>query len=144
MSTNCLFCKIVKGEIKPNIIFEDGKNIAFLDAYPLAKGHTLVIPKIHVSKLEKLDEITARAFFLTIHELVAPIQESVGAQATTIGINNGKESGQDIPHVHAHIIPRFKGDKGGSLHSVIEQRPEISQDKILEIARKIRSLINID
>ncbi|MCW4030988.1 MAG: HIT domain-containing protein, partial [Candidatus Bathyarchaeota archaeon] len=55
MSSNCLFCKIVKGEINPHKVFEDEQTLAFLDANPLAKGHTLIIPKIHVSKLEKLD-----------------------------------------------------------------------------------------
>jgi histidine triad (HIT) family protein len=144
MSNNCVFCKIVKGDIKPHIIFEDEKTIAFLDAYPLAKGHTLIVPKIHVSKLEQLDEKIVEAFFRTIHKLIEPIQESVDAQATTIGINNGKESGQDIPHVHAHIIPRFEGDNGGSLHSIMRHRPRISQEKILEIARKIRILIVMD
>jgi histidine triad (HIT) family protein len=141
MSDSCVFCKIVKGDIKPHTVFENEKTLAFLDANPLTKGHTVIIPKIHVSKLEKLDEDTAEAFFLTIHKLVAPIQNAVGAQATTIGINNGKESGQDIPHVHAHIVPRFKGDKGGSVHSIIRCRPRISQKEMQKIAENIRNLI---
>ncbi len=140
MSSNCVFCKIVKGDIKPHTVFEDEKTLAFLDANPLAKGHTVVIPKTHVSKLEKLDEDTAEAFFCTIHKMIAPIQESVGAQATTIAINNGKESGQEIPHVHAHIVPRFKDDKGGSLHSIMGSRPRISQEEMRKIAENIRIL----
>jgi histidine triad (HIT) family protein len=138
MSSNCVFCKIVKGEIKPHTVFEDKKTLAFLDANPLAKGHTVIIPKIHVSKLEKLDGNTAEAFFCTIHKLITPIQNAVGAQATTIAINNGKESGQEIPHVHAHIVPRFKGDKGGSIHSIMGRRPRISQEEMQKIAENIR------
>jgi histidine triad (HIT) family protein len=141
MSSNCVFCKIVKGEIKPHTVFEDEKTLAFLDANPLAKGHTVIIPKTHVSKLEKLDENTTEAFFRTIHKMIAPIQEAVGAQATTIGINNGKESGQEIPHVHAHIVPRFKGDKGGSVHSIMGRRPKISQEEMQKIAENIRDIV---
>ena len=140
MSDSCVFCKIVKGDIKPHTVFENEKTLAFLDANPLTKGHTVIIPKIHVSKLEKLDEDTAEAFFRTIHKLVAPIQNAVGAQATTIGINNGKESGQDIPHVHAHIIPRFPGDNGGSMHSIMRRRPRVSQEEMQKIAENIRIL----
>jgi histidine triad (HIT) family protein len=140
MSSNCVFCKIVKGEIKPHTVYEDEKTLAFLDANPLAKGHTLIIPKIHVSKLENLDEDTAEAFFRTIHKLIAPIQNAVGAQATTIAVNNGKESGQEIPHVHAHIVPRFKGDKGGSVHSIMTRRSRISQEEMQKIAESIRAL----
>jgi histidine triad (HIT) family protein len=139
MSSNCVFCKIVKGDIKPHKVFEDKQTLAFLDANPLAKGHTLIIPKIHVSKLEKLDTNTAEAFFRTIHKLVAPIQKAVGAPATTITINNGKESGQEIPHVHAHIVPRFKCNKGGSIHSMMGHRPRISQEEMRKIAEKIRN-----
>jgi histidine triad (HIT) family protein len=140
MSSSCVFCRIVKGEIKPHTVFEDEKTLAFLDANPLAKGHTVIIPKSHVSKLEKLDENTAEAFFRTIHKMIAPIQKAVGAQATTIAINNGKESGQEIPHVHAHIVPRFKGDKGGSIHSIMGRRPRISQEEMQKIAEIIREL----
>jgi histidine triad (HIT) family protein len=140
MSSICIFCKIVKSDIKPHTVYEDEKTLAFLDANPLAKGHTLVIPKIHVSKLENLDEEAAEAFFRTIHKLIAPIQKAVGAQATTIAVNNGKESGQEIPHVHAHIIPRFKGDKVGSIHSMMGRKPRISQEEMQKIAESIRAL----
>jgi histidine triad (HIT) family protein len=140
MSSDCVFCKIAKGDIKPHTVFENEKTLAFLDANPLAKGHTLVIPKIHVSKLEKLDENTAEAFFRTIHKMIAPIQKAAGAQATTITINNGKESEQEIPHVHAHIVPRFKGDKVCSIHSMAGHRPRISQEEMQKIAENIRSL----
>jgi histidine triad (HIT) family protein len=140
MSNNCVFCKIAKGDIKPHTVFEDEKTLAFLDANPLAKGHTLIIPKIHVSKLEKLDANTVEAFFRTIHKMITPIQNAVGAQATTIVINNGKESGQEIPHVHAHIVPRFKGDKVGSIDSMMGRRPKISQEEMQKITESIRGL----
>ena len=138
MSSNCVFCKIVKGDIKPQKVFEDEQTLAFLDANPLAKGHTVIIPKIHVSKLENLDDEAAEALFRTIHKLITPIQKAVGTQATTIGINNGKESGQEIPHVHVHVVPRFKGDKGGSIHSIMGRRPRISQMEMQKIAENIR------
>lgn len=138
MSSNCVFCKIVKGEIKPHKVFEDEQTLAFLDANPLAKGHTLIIPKIHVPKLEELDMNTAEAFFRTIYKMITPVQKAVGAQATTIAINNGKESGQEIPHVHAHVVPRVQGDKGGSIHSIIRCSPRINQEEMKKIAEKIQ------
>ncbi len=140
MSSHCVFCKIIKGHIKPHKVFEDEQTLAFLDANPLVKGHTLAIPKIHVSRLETLDWNTAKAFFRTIHRMIPPIQKAMSAQATTVAINNGKESGQEIPHVHAHIVPRFRGNKGGSIHSIMKRRPRISQVEMQKIAEKIRGL----
>lgn len=142
MNNECVFCRIIKGEIKPHKLFEDEKTLAFLDANPLAKGHTLLIPKQHISKLEKLNENFANALFSTLYKLVEPIQKGVEAPASTIAINNGEQSGQDVPHVHVHIVPRFEGDKGGSLHSIMGQiRPRINQYEMKEIAESIRSLL---
>jgi histidine triad (HIT) family protein len=138
MSVDCLFCKVVSGEIKTHTVFEDDTSLAFLDVNPQTKGHTLVIPKIHVSRLEHLDRNNAEALFYTLYRMNTSIQKAVDAPFTTIVINNGIENGQKTTHVHAHIIPRFKGYKGRSIHSVVKSRRRISQDEMKKIATEIR------
>ncbi|MFW6110505.1 MAG: HIT family protein [Thermoproteota archaeon] len=141
MKKDCIFCKIIEGEIQANKIFEDEETLAFLDAHPLARGHTLVIPKTHISKFEELPGREAETLFKNIHTLVPKIQRAVEAPSSTIAINNGPESGQEIPHVHVHIIPRFKGDEGGPIHSIMKRKPPLPQEEMKKIAQKIRSLL---
>lgn len=141
MKTDCVFCQIVKREIETDTVFEDEETLAFLDANPLAKGHTIVIPKSHVSRFEDLEEDLAEAVFRTVHRLAGPIQKAVDAPASTIAINNGPASGQEIPHVHVHVIPRFRGDGGGPIHSIMKQRPRLDNHEMKNIAKNIRTLV---
>lgn len=134
---DCVFCRIVQGEIASHKIFEDDKTFAMLDVHPLAAGHTLVIPKTHVERVEDLDLETAKQLFATVRRLVGPIRRSVDASAATIGINNGREAGQVVPHLHVHIVPRVRGDGGGTIHSIMSRRPPLKED-LSGIARKIR------
>lgn len=137
VSIGCIFCRIIKGEVFAHRVFENKRILAFLDMHPLSKGHTLVIPKCHVAQLEELNFEDAGALFKSIYELVSKIQDAVNAPSSTIAINNGVESGQEIPHVHVHIIPRFKNDGGGPIHILMKRRPHIMLDEMREIARKI-------
>ncbi len=141
MKSDCIFCQIADNEIVTDTVFEDEKTLAFLDANPLAKGHVIVIPRIHVSRFENLEKDVAEAVFHTVHRLTGPIQEAVNAPASTIAINNGPASGQEIPHVHVHIIPRFRGDGGGPIHSIMKQRPELDPEEMKNIAKRIRNLV---
>lgn len=139
--TDCVFCRIVRGETSAYKIFEDDKILAFLDVHPLARGHTIIIPKIHVARLENLGWEEANALFKTLHTLTKKVQDAMNAPATTIAINNGPESGQEIPHVHVHIIPRFRNDKGGPIHAIMRERPRLVRDEMSQIAQRIRSLL---
>ena len=134
---DCIFCKIAKGEIPSSKVYEDEDFYAFLDISPANKGHTLVIPKLHVARLEELNFEDCEALFKSVYELVSVIQEAVNAPSTTIAINNGVESGQEVQHVHVHIIPRFKNDGGGPIHILMKRRPHIKLDVMIEIAQKI-------
>lgn len=134
---SCVFCKIINGDLFAHRVYENKRILAFLDIHPLSKGHTLVIPKCHVAKLEELVFEEAMALFTAIYELVNKIQDAVNAPASTIAINNGLESGQEIPHVHVHIIPRFKNDSGGPIHVLMKRRPQIMLDEMAKIARTI-------
>lgn len=109
--TDCIFCKIVSGQISSKKIYEDSEFMAFLDVNPRANGHTLVIPKKHVSTLTDLSKEDAGPYFQIVRHLAKTITERLGASGYNIGSNNGETAGQAVPHLHIHIIPRYNTDK---------------------------------
>ena len=141
MADNCVFCAIVEGRIPSHMVYEDEKTLAFLDIHPSALGHTLVIPKAHIAQIEDLPEDDARYLFAALHKIVGRIQEAVGAPATTIGINNGRESGQEVSHVHIHVIPRKQGDKGGIIQGVSRSHRRFNDEEMARITNEIRERI---
>jgi histidine triad (HIT) family protein len=142
MSSDCIFCSIVAGDIPGRIVHETASTIAFLDANPLAPGHTLVVPKAHHERLNDLDGDLAVELYESLHELVPRIEAAVDAPATTVAFNNGTAAGQEVPHVHGHVIPRFEGDGGGPIHVVAGDRPELSDDELDDIAARITDATN--
>jgi len=108
--SDCLFCKIVKGEIPCYKVYEDDKILAFLDINPINIGHTLIIPKEHYkSTLETPDELIKHIAAAT-KKIAKAVLEVTEAKGCNIGINNGEVSGQIIFHTHWHIMPRFPND----------------------------------
>jgi histidine triad (HIT) family protein len=105
---DCLFCKIVKGDIPSNKIYEDDKTLAFLDIFPSSKGHTLVIPKKHEEFLHQLDDETSAAVINTVKKMSKTLSEY--SQGVSVLQRDGKAAGQVVQHVHFHIIPREEGD----------------------------------
>jgi histidine triad (HIT) family protein len=137
--TNCLFCGIVSGKIRARIISQNDNAIAFLDAFPLSAGHTLVIPKLHYYKIQDMDRKCSSAVFSLLWKVVAIVEATVEVNASTIAIHNGKEAGQEVRHVHIHIIPRTGNDGAGPIHSMFNTRPKLSDkemDLILEKMKK--------
>ena len=116
---SCLFCKIVKDEIPSYKIYEDDKTLSFLDVFPISEGHSLIIPKKHAQFIEELDDETASAVFQTTIKISTKLRDKLNVPATTIGIHNGRESGQEIPHTHVHVIPRDVSDGGGPINIVM-------------------------
>ncbi|MGH9976914.1 MAG: HIT family protein [Nitrososphaeraceae archaeon] len=137
-SSKCIFCRIILGNLPSHIIVEDKKAIAFLDAFPLAKGHTLVIPKMHYSKIQDMSEDHQSAVFHLVHRVVGPIERAAHVDSSTIAIHNGKEAGQEIDHVHVHIVPRTVHDGAGPIHSMFMKRPLISSADMKRMATAIR------
>lgn len=137
MSDDCIFCAIVDGEIPSRTVYEDEETLAFLDANPLAPGHVLVIPKAHHERLNGLPEELAGAVLETLYQLVSPVETVVEAEGTTVAFNNGSAAGQEVPHVHGHVIPRFEGDGGGPIHAITGSRPELSDGELDSIAKDI-------
>lgn len=137
MAEESIFSKIVAGEIPARVVYEDETTMAFLDANPLAPGHTLVIPKEQYERVADLPADVAADVFRTIHRLVPAVTDAVDADGTTIGFNDGEVAGQAVPHVHGHVVPRFDGDGGGSIHSIIGVQADLSDDELDEIAADI-------
>lgn len=134
-----IFCKIVLKKIPTNIIIENDKAMAFLDAYPLSKGHTLVIPKAHYSKIQELDENSSQSLFNLLWKITNPIEKAMGVNSSTIAIHNGREAGQEIPHVHIHVIPRERGDGAGPVHSMFRNKPDVRSFDMSSLVEDIKT-----
>ena len=137
MASKTIFEKIRDREIPGRIVHETETVIAFLDAHPLAPGHTLVVPKDPYEHLQDLPVELSAELFAVVHELTPSIEDAVAADASTIGINNGEAAGQEVPHVHVHIIPRFEGDDSGPIHAIAIDSPELSDAELDDIAAAI-------
>lgn len=108
---DCIFCKIASGEIPTEKVFENESCLAFLDAHPHSKGHTLVIPKEHYANLLVTPEDLRSKLMQAVAETAEVIKEKYDPSGMNITSNIGKSAGQVIFHTHIHIIPRY-GDKG--------------------------------
>ncbi len=107
---DCIFCKIVKGELPTSKVYENDRVFAFLDIHPVNAGHTLVIPKKHSKNVFDVAPEDWAAMTEAVRMLSEVIEKAVGANGINIGMNNREHAGQVVDHAHMHIIPRFKGD----------------------------------
>ena len=130
----CLFCDILDGKIVGHFLYEDDLHVAFLDKYPIDVGHSLVLPKKHHEKITDMTSEDVGIIFALVPKIAKAILAATGADAFSIGQNNGKAAKQIVPHVHIHIIPRYN-NKG----TVWTKRQIINDDELSELAKKIRS-----
>jgi len=135
---DCIFCKIAKKEIPTKIIIETKNSVAFLDAFPLARGHTLVIPKNHYEKVQDMTVDDNVDLFNTVQNVTSKVDKITGS--TLLAVHNGKDSGQEIPHVHIHLIPRELSDQAGPVHSMFKDRPKLSDKELDELYTKIKNM----
>ena len=132
---NCVFCKIVAGQIPCLRVYEDDLILAFLDIGPLAQGHLLVIPKEHAERLEDASVDALAHLIRQVPRLARAVAKATGAAGYNLLQNNGQVSGQAVPHVHFHIIPRAAADGLGyrwNATKYAEGRAEQMQQKLLE------------
>jgi len=134
---DCIFCKIISKEIPAKILYEDEDTIAFLDAFPVAKGHTLVIPKQHYAKIQDLPSEINEKLFNTVHKMIPKVDSLQGS--TLVAIHNGKDSGQEVPHVHVHLIPRSNSDSAGPVHSMFTEKIELSDSEIDSLCNELKA-----
>lgn len=133
---SCLFCEISAKEIKAEIIYEDKNVLAFLDIMPRSAGHTMVIPKTHAANLTALPDEKIGPFFKVVKKIIQMIENGLKPDGFTLGINQGKASGQEVQHLHFHIMPRWLDDNGGPIQRVVNNPP---QESLEQIAKKIRA-----
>ena len=136
---NCIFCKIIAGEISARVIIQNEKAMALLDAFPLAAGHTLVIPKSHYAKVQQMSEQDAAAVFDMVWKLAGAVETASQVNASTIAIHNGSDAGQEVPHVHVHIVPRKPNDGAGAIHSMFKNKPKLSPEEMDSLCQRIAS-----
>ncbi len=131
----CIFCKIIKKEIPSEIVYEDEKNIAFMDINPVNAGHVLVIPKKHFENIFDIGEEE----LIETTKIVRKISKAVKdfSEGVNIHQNNGRVAGQLINHTHFHVIPRYNGDG-----LVSWQGKEYNADVSKNLADKMRENLN--
>jgi histidine triad (HIT) family protein len=135
---SCIFCRIVDGDLPSRTVYENSEALAFLDANPLAAGHTLVVPRAHHETVGDLPPETAGAVFEAVSAVTPRVERAVDADATTVAVNNGEAAGQEVPHTHVHVVPRFEGDGNGPIHRLFSSRPALSDAELDDIAAAIR------
>ena len=124
---NCIFCGADNHDVsKERVLYTDAYSSAVLDLYPHAPGHTLIIPKKHYRSIIEIPEADLRQLIVTVKKMAQRIAERLQPDGLTIGWNHGRMAGQIIDHLHIHIMPRFEGDGGGSVHSVVNNPPKES------------------
>lgn len=133
--SNCLFCKIISGEIPCYKVYEDDYALAFLDIHPCSKGHTVVIPKKHVTNIEEVETTDWQNLSEALKKTVDKIQSIVKPDGMNVGLNNNPVAGQAVPHLHWHIIPRYEGDGGGSMHSIVRNTGDLKVEDVAKLFR---------
>ena len=136
MNSDCIFCKIVAGTLPCTRIYEDDDILAFMDIGPIIKGHTLVIPKVHVDALTSVPDELLATLIRIVRKIAGAQMKGLEADGITITQANGRVAGQVVPHLHFHVIPRFEND-GHSWNW--NARPYDSPDEMEGIASRIRS-----
>lgn len=118
----CVFCEIIHNEGDATVLLETKSYICFLDKFPVTEGHALVAPKTHIKSLRQADW---NELFEFLQEAHLEVKDRYDPDATNIGVNDGREAGQTIPHLHWHIIPRYEDDMEdptGGVRGVIPEK----------------------
>ncbi len=133
---DCIFCKIVSGEIPSVKVYEDDSAIAFMDINPLNDGHVLIIPKAHAATINEITQSDFVAVMSATHKLAAAVQKALNPEGINLMQLNGRAANQVVPHLHVHIVPRWSGDG----LSICKWEPMAgNMEKIEDVAERIRS-----
>ncbi len=134
---NCIFCKILKGEIPSKKVYEDDDFMAILDVAPATKGHVLILPKEHAATLCDLSDDKASKILILAKKIIKAMMQVHNFTSYNLIQNNGKLSGQTVGHFHLHLIPRYSVDEVG-LWSPHEDDPSVTD----ELAKQVSDLLN--
>lgn len=136
---SCAFCAIVAGEAEASVVYSDADVLAFADVAPVTPGHLVVVPKLHVPYLSWTEEFLAAKVFLAAHRLSGAVQRSeLRCDGVNVLVAEREAAGQQIDHLHIHVIPRFAGD-GFELHS--QGRSPTARVDLDDAAAKVRAVL---
>lgn len=130
---NCIFCKIIAGEIPSHTLYEDEQFKVILDVGPATKGHALILPKEHYANLYEIPEEVAMDVMKLAKKMVKIMTEKLGCDGFNLVQNNGEVAGQTVFHFHMHLIPRYKNDGEILKYNV----KSFSQEELAEIRAQI-------
>ncbi len=133
---DCIFCRIVAGEAKADVIYENESVLAFLDIHPASRGHTMVIPKRHAEGLDHLEDGQVGPLFLGVKAVMALLHAALKPAGMNVGWNHGWAAGQHVNHLHVHLIPRYAGDGGGGIQSLIRSS---AKEDLASVAAQIKA-----
>lgn len=132
--SDCLFCKIIAGEIPAEKVHEDDGHIAFMDIQPVNLGHVLIVPKVHHDCLAVMPAESVAGLFTVAQRIANRVQVAMGADGYNLNVNNAPAAGQVVMHTHIHAIPRFAGDG-----LIMWGKRDVTADDIREAAERIRN-----
>ena len=137
MDDNCLFCRIVSGELPATVVYEDDNSVAFLDHRPLFHGHTLLVPREHVETLGELSPKIVGPYFEAAQLLSRVVESAMDAEGTFVAMNN--RVSQSVPHLHVHVVPRRRKD---GLKGFFWPRTKYkSEEEMEEVKKKIANAL---
>ena len=139
MSADCVFCRVIAGELPASVVYEDDRAVAFLDIFPVHEGHTLVVPRDHAVDLRDCPADLAAHLFAIGARLAPAIVAVTDADGFNIWTAAGRAAGQTVFHLHLHVLPRFAGDGFGPRLPKIPPR-ESPRSALDHMAARIRSL----
>ena len=129
---DCIFCKIIRGEIPCYKVYQNEKVLAFLDVKPHAKGHTVLVPKQHGETVFDISEEVNLELMKAIVEVMKILREKLDLDGFNVGWNHNTAGGQVVPHLHIHVMPRYNNDSGGSMHSIVNN-PQVDVEEVAEL-----------
>ena len=133
---DCVFCRIVAGEVPAHLVLETDDLVAFLDTRPVFKGHVLLVPRDHVETLPDLPAALRDPFLAQAQRLATAMKDALGAQGSFVAINNTVS--QSVPHLHLHVVPRTKGD---GLRGFFWPRTKYADGEAATYADKLRDAL---
>ena len=134
---NCIFCKIINGDIPSAVVFENDEFKAILDRFPSNEGHVLIMPKEHCANIFEMDPEKGGRLFALAVKIASAMKEALGFENMNVLQNNGPVAGQTVNHFHLHLIPRYENDSV----NVSWPQMDLTDEQIEEVRKKIASVL---
>ena len=133
--SDCIFCQIAQGKLKAETVFESQAAVAFLDKYPVARGHVVVIPTAHAATLTELADEAVGSLFLAVKTVMRKVTDALRPVAMNVGWNHGRDAGQHVFHLHVHILPRYS-PAGYGVQALGEGTGQVNFAELAEAIRR--------